>query len=440
MSKSHTGRLNIINRDKFPNFQPSPVLEYRTKKRIKSVRAIRVDHDRDYEEAKKKGIQIDITSSDIFVGNNKKPVNGIFSPLFGADTTQDIPIYACECRYLTGGTNLGRLCPECNTVVRSIEADLRLTGYIDIAPYHIMSYAGLKNIGKTISDDALLDIYTSVKKIDRAGKLVKDDKPTIMDLYNDYEDELEERTGIPRNIAFMSKIPVYSARLRPLIYFGSNMTILDVNKSYFSIVKLANELRASPLFNMNRGAEIQRILNQIQLSMNEVYAHVEDQINGKNGAIRKSLASGRIDYSARMVISLGMGLMPHEVDVPYSTMMVMYEEEIANYLSKLENIPLAKAITMVEDNSVERNEKFVKIINQLLKSNYGIWGIINRPPTISESSVQYVRVRKIHDDPTDMTMHMPPDNLPLLAADFRLLKTIGAALGVIPQKNTLVNA
>ena len=130
--------------------------------------------------------------------------------------------------------------------------------------------------------------------------------------------------------------------------------------------------------------------------------------------------------------------MPHEVDIPYQTMMVVFEEKIANYLSTLENISISKAISLVQEHAIVRDEKFVKIINQLLKSKQGVWALINRNPTISESSILYVRVRKIHDDGTDMTMHMPPDILALLAADFKL--TIGVALGASPEKSTLVNA
>ena len=117
-------------------------------------------------------------------------------------------------------------------------------------------------------------------------------------------------------------------------------------------------------------------------------------------------------------MALGTDLMAHEVDVPYSTMMVLFEEEIANYLSKLDDIPITKAISLVEENCYERNEKFVNIINQFLRSKYGVWAFINRPPTISENSVDYIRIRKIHDDPDDNTMHLPPDILVLMGADF----------------------
>ena len=103
---SEKGRLNIINRNEFRNFQPSPIIPYRVKTRIKSVKLKKISHDEKYAALKKKGLNIDITSSEIYV-NNKKPIDGIFSPLFGADTTQDAPVFSCDCHKLTVCTSLG---------------------------------------------------------------------------------------------------------------------------------------------------------------------------------------------------------------------------------------------------------------------------------------------------------------------------------------------
>ena len=443
MGKNQPGRLNIVNRDEYHSFQRSPIIPYRIKKRIKSVKLVMVDHDAEYARLKKQGRQLDITSSDIFVNGNQKPDDGIFSARFGSDTTQDRPFYSCECQRLTGGAHLGEICSFCNKpVVAVIDGDLRTTMYIDIAPYHILTYHGYNAFCKLLKDKVMEDIITSVKRINVAGKIVDDGKPTIMSLYEDYEEKYEHLIGLPKEYVFCSKIPVYSARLRPLMVLGINMTILDVNKYYLSIVNNRNILATAPLFHMERKTEIQKTLNQIQQDWNKITAFVETQINGKGGVYRKSMASGRIDYTSRMVISLGIDLMPHEVDIPYQTMMVVYEERIAKYLATLEGITISKAISQVQENAMERNEKFVKIINQLLKSKQGVWALINRNPTISESSILYVRVRKIHDDGTDMTMHMPPDILPLLAADWALSPRpqSRSALGVIPQKNKLVNA
>ena len=434
MAKSTPGRLNIVNRDKFHSFKPSPITPYKVKRTIKAVRVSMVDHDAEYERLRKLKQQIDITSPEIFVNGTQKPIDGIFSSRFGSDTTQDRPYYSCECQALTGGAHLGEVCPVCGKkVVAVTDGDLRTTGYIDIAPYHILTYHGWNAMLKIMKKDVLNDIITSVKRINTAGKIVDDGKPTIETLYEDYEEKYEPLTGLPKKYAFMSKIPVYSARLRPLMMFGMNMTILDVNKKYLSIVNNRNALITGPIFAKKRQTEVQRTLNQIQQDWNEITAFVEEQVNGKGGVYRKSLASGRIDYTSRMVISLGTDLMPHEVDIPYQTMMVLYEEKIAHRLSEMDNISISKAISQVQENQVYRNEKFAKIINQILKEGRGVWALINRNPTISESSILYVRVRKIHDDGSDMTMHMPPDTLPLLGADFKA-DQIGVHMIVISYK------
>ena len=412
-------RLNIVNRDEYPTFQPSPVVQYMTSVNIKRTYLRMINHEKKYKALKDAGLNIDITNSEIYVNGNKKPIDGIFSPMFGADTTVDTPIYSCDCHELTGGANRGKLCPKCNSICRTIDADLRLCGYIDIAPYHILTYHGYNAFESAKIFKSMKTVISSVKRINTKGKIVDDDIPTLIELYQDYNEKYKEFVGLPRGVVFTSKIPVYSARLRPLIRQGTKMTMFEVNKYYLSIVKSRNILKTAPLIGTFRhDIEVQKTLNQIQADFLGVTGFVLDRLNGKKGTFRGSLASGRVDNSSRMVITLGTDLMAHEVDIPYQTMMVIYEEEIANFLSKLEGIPISKAISLVAENQVYRNEKFVKIINQLLKSGNGIWALINRNPTISESGILYVRIRKIHDDTSDMTMHLPPDILGLLAADY----------------------
>ena len=142
------------------------------------------------------------------------------------------------------------------------------------------------------------------------------------------------------------------------------------------------------------------------------------QINGKEGVYRHALTSGRLDYSSRLVITLGTDLMAHEVDVPYQMMTTQYEEELANYMSKIKDIPLAKAIEYVEEHSTYPDPVIVKLINQMLRSKNGVWVLVNRNPTISEYGILLMRIRKIHTDPTDFTLHLPQDVLTGLGADF----------------------
>lgn len=408
--------LNIVNRNSYPCFQPSPIVPYKVKKRITAVRLKMISHDEEYAKKKKNHeFVIDITNPEIYV-DGKKPVDGIFSPYFGADTTQDTPVYSCDCHNLIGGSNLGKICPRCGTECRSIEADLSVNGYIDIAPYHILSYHGYKALSKVCKN--FDTIINTTNKIDSKGKIKDDGIPSLMDMYEDYDEVWYPKTGLEKKYAWTSKIPVYSSRLRPLMHYGMSMSMLEVNKAYLSILECRNVLKATSMVKFQRTTEIQKTLNQMQRDFIVVFGEIENQINGKSGVFRKSLASGRIDYSSRMVITLGPDLMPHEIDVPYQTMMVLYEEEIANHLSKMENITISKAISLVQDNQMFRNEKFVKIINRFLREGRGVWALIGRNPTISESGIMYVRIRAIHDDPTDYTLHLPSDILALMGADF----------------------
>ena len=84
---------------------------------------------------------------------------------------------------------------------------------------------------KLLGKDELNEIITSVKKINQRGKTIKDGKRTLQSLYDDFEEEYAPYIDIEKKYLFTSKIPVYSARLRPLIMTSRvRMTILDVNK------------------------------------------------------------------------------------------------------------------------------------------------------------------------------------------------------------------
>lgn len=428
-------KLNILNADRYVSFLPSPLTEYQTKVKINSVMFERFDIDEWYERLKEKNLAIDITNPEIFE-NGKRPLDGIFSPLFGADTTQDAPIYTCDCHRLTGGTNLGRWCENCESYVRTIEADLRIPAFISTAPYHYITFHGYNALSKVFKN--LDQIISTTRQISRSGKPKDNGMPTIMDLYDDYDELYYPKTGLEKRFAFATKIPVFSSRMRPLLSMSPTaITLLTVNQEYLSLVNLANIVRSASIIpSFNREIEVQRTMNQIQQGFNAVCAEIIKQCNTKNGVFRRALASGRLDNSTRMVITLGQDLRANEVDVPYQTMMTQYEAEIADMVVRKENISLSAAITMVQMNAMERNDYFVTIIKALLRRKHGVWMLVNRNPTISKSGVLYMRIRDIHDDTTDMTLHLPQDILALIAADwpFKTEGSIKIGIGGNPSK------
>lgn len=426
--------LNILNKDKYVTFVPSPKTEYRTRIHIDSTQLVMFDIDAMYDHLKAENRAIDITNPEIFE-NGKRPIDGIFSPLFGADTTQDAPIYTCDCHALTGGTNLGRYCDKCKSYVRTIEADLRIPGFINIGPYHYLTFHGYIAMSKIFKN--LDEIISTTKQIDRSGKPKDNGLPTIMDLYDDYDELYYPKTKLPKSLVFASHVIVFSSRMRPLLTMGpTNIQLLEINQLYLSLVNLANIIQSSIIVpDLNHEIEIQKTLNQFQQTFNEVCAEIIKQCNTKSGVFRRALASGRLDNSTRMVITLGQDLRAHEVDVPYQTMMTQYEAEIADMIVRKENIPLSKAITMVQMNATEMNPYFVNIINALLRRKRGTWILVNRNPTISKSGILYMRIRGIHSDPTDMTLHLPQDILALIAADFKFeIKFHRSPIGSNPSK------
>ena len=416
-------QMKIMNEDRYQTYIPVPAPIYKSNSpKIKSVRLKMISHDKKYKERANRNETFIITNPNPLHSDGKRTINGIFSPYFGQDLMNpDSNMYSCECKTLIGGVNEGRMCPICETKVQYIDPDLRMMAYVDIAPYHLLSHHGYNRFKKVLKN--LPDILTRVKKIDKSGKQIADDVPTIIDLYEDYEDKYEDLVGLPKEVVFLSKIPVYSAILRPLIQRDSTIDMFEVNKRYLSIVTLAEDLKN--ISHLKAPTQIVKNLNKLQeelcggpLDMVGIFEHINSQIKGKGGVFRKYGVSGRIDYSSRVVIRLGVDLEAHEIDLPYQTVITLYEEEITNMISTMHNVDLARAAAIYQNSLNVRDPFIVKIIEGLIKRNGGLWCLINRNPSISRQSLCYMKIRKINDSFTDYCMAVPVDIISGLGADF----------------------
>ncbi len=409
------GAIKILNEDKYKTFVRTEKVVYESNRRkIKSVKLKMISHDKEYIIRKNQKKTFMINNPNFIDSDGRRTSSGIFSPYFGQDLMNpDSRTYSCECRYLIGAVNEGKICPVCGEPVRYINPDLRIVGYINIYPYHILTYHGFNAMKKQIKN--LPDLLKKVKKIDIKGRTIADDDETLVSLYEDYNDVYLDKVGLPRDVVFTSKIPVYSAILRPLIRKGISLTMLEVNKSYQSINILARDLEN--VSHIKASTQILRILNKIQEDFLEVCTHVNEQLKSKGGIFRKYGVSGRIDYCSRIVIKLGVDLQAHEIDVPYQTFMVLYEEEITNMIMTLNNVNLAKATNMYQMALNYRDETMVKIIEGLLKRKGGVWVLINRNPTISKHGIMYMRIRKINDSFDNYCMSLPVDILAPMGAD-----------------------
>ncbi len=409
------GQIVIDNEKEYPLFQRQTVEHYKsTARKIKSVRMKMVSHDEVYAKLKKEGKNIDITNVDFEMPKTgRKTIDGIFSPLFGPENDNDAPLFSCECHATTGSARAGHVCPKCGTEVRSVEADLRLVGHIDIAPYYVMTYHGINALSKVIKP--LDAVYTTTSKIDIKGRLVNDGKLTIMDIYNNYDEVYYPLTKLKKKYAFCSKIPVYSAKLRPFIKNGMSVSVLDVNTKYESIVTMRRDLLS--ISKIHGQLQTQRTLNQIQQDFIAICDHIKTQLGGKTGIIRRFMASGRVDYSSRVVIKTGPTLRPNEIEIPYTTAMVCYEEDIVNRYHRIYGCSIAEALSAFNAALYYYDPNFANIFNDICKEGNGLWTLINRNPTINEKGTPFVKIKKCHNVYNDFTMDLPPDILTGLGAD-----------------------
>lgn len=392
---------------------------FKARKRIDAVQFERFSLEEQCAKDLKKGKTFLVNDPE-YLKNNKRTVGGIFSPLFGADaiSKDNNSIYSCNCQNLTGAFNLNKVCPVCGHKVHYYETDLSVVAYIDIAPYRIMTNTGLIEFKRNFKIKTDKDVIKRIPKITLKGHTEKvAGEPTIIDLYENYDDMYAEKIGIPKEHLFTSKIPIFNAALRPLIINGINITHFPINKDYMSLVTLQNDLVDVV---RSRGTEVQvlKILNKIQELWFKIETEIEAQFNGKTGRFRKEMVAARINYVSRMVITLGDDLKIDEIILPYTTFLIEYEEEIVREVMNILDCSMKEALSQFYRAQNKVTKVIRRAILNILNRGDGCYAFINRNPTIAFGSWLLMRVKSVNFDLSDKTMYLPPDILPLMNADF----------------------
>lgn len=449
----YVGSTHVMHADDMPLVKANKPFPLKVRDQITGTQLKRISHDERFEELEEKDEVIYITNpkyqnSGTKKGNTKT-IDGIFSPLFGEDFDKES--YSCPCHTLAGLNNKGKICPNCQKPVKEVKTDLSAMGYIDISPYHILTMHGYYIMRKYVKN--LNKILTQVSGIDITGRLKKDGPPdglgyidgriSLTTLYETYDEDFFPLTGIEKKYIFMSKIPVLSPKLRPLIeHSESRLSLLPINKAYLSILKLRENLFQGTISGSSE-LMVERNLNEIQTIWLGCVPYPDADrrgktdryipgicmdihsktLSGKTGKLRQIMASGRIDNSSRLVIALGGDLKAHEVMLPYHTLVTFLEGRIVNKLCIHDDINVAKATNIVRRKRKNRDPIIMKIINSILHEGVGVWGLVNRNPTILEEGMQYMRVKGISDEflapgQYDETMKIPPDGLVPFNADF----------------------
>lgn len=360
--------------------------------------------------------------------------------------------YRCDCGAFIGQDIIGRVCPRCGTEISLHSLNFNYTGWIDIAPHHVITpiyYNILKrvltpNMLKYILGDYKSDYsvpynendvnFYENKKNRKTGRVAQNDiayiKKKIPKTKYQYEglghDVFYERfeevllACAPKNnedvkillderdAVFTSKIPVYSTAFRPVSKTSETMFYPKINKSFSQIVAIQCKLE-----DMTLPIETIQALNFIQNYWIEATEHlITNEISKKDGFVRSEIVGGTFSFSGRGVITLDISLNIDEVDLPLVSCITGFQYKITHILATRYNMTLEQAYLYVQ--GYKNHPLVLEILDEIMAE--GQWIFILREPTNNIASIELCKIRryKVNDD----TISLPPETLSGFNADF----------------------
>jgi len=402
-----------------------------------------------------------INNAEIMDKTRKFTDDGLYSPkIFGSINGNDIE-YSCSCNDLHGQIFEGQICPECNSEVTKQRSIISRVGWIDTKDYKLIHPRMYKFISQYLGASRLKSYINKNMPIDVDGNIIvpdkKDLKPTIKDpmpecigmgvtaFIENFDAILEtfrvrnkdEKKNIydfirqNRSKLFITKIPVYSPRLRPVVVIKDKVITDPLNEKYVQILKLVSGLHSleadrTPL------AE-NAYINKIQSLLEEIDNFVILALNGKKGLIRNMVLGSRLNFSSRCVITplpaRRGALYPSgdeeadnascdldEIHMPYIVSLELFKLEVLNYLRVKRSISYFEAITIFNDAINNFNEEIYNFMSSYIGE--GRYILLNRNPTIAIGSFLCMRITKIKPDISDVTMSIRNNILKFLSADY----------------------
>lgn len=386
-----------------------------------------------------------ISNAEIMDKDRQFTDNGVYSEkIFGSLNGDDLE-YACKCGKIHGRITEGMLCTDCNTRVYAKQAIISRMGWIDLGDHKVInprfmgfiqSYIGSSRLKRYLYDRIEIDVDGNVKLTEEdPNKKVKDPLPEcvgmgVTDFIANFDSILEVYHGIRkeekqeiyyflrkyRNLLFISKIPVYSPRLRPVVIIGDKVISDQVNQFYQQIIKLVAGLKSlgrdrTPL------SEIPYV-NKIQEILEEVDNSVILALNGKKGLIRNTVLGSRLNFSTRCVITpLPVGTEVDEIHIPYVVGLELFKLEILNYFRTKYSISYFDAMVRFAKSINTFDEDVYNFLNDRIGEE-GRPVLLNRNPTISIGSILRMRITHIKRDTTDKTMSIRNNVLKFLNGDY----------------------
>lgn len=144
---------------------------------------------------------------------------------------------------------------------------------------------------------------------------------------------------------------------------------------------------------------------------------IMDMLNKKDGFIRNDVLAFRANFVTRSVITPLSGTRIDELHMSYLGFLEMYRPEIINTLCKLKDITINEAMVMWQRAQIKFDKRVYKVMEYIV-NNTECWILFNRNPTLNYGSILEMRITKVKPVYDDLTISIPINILPILAADY----------------------
>ena len=362
----------------------------------------RINLDEQREADIKAGRAFIITASK-GIKNDIKNQDGIFSSHYGSNSITDDDAwsgrYRCKCGLRRGSVNNGEFCSNCNTMVRYMDDDVSITGYLVLKDYQWIIHPNLYfTLESFIGSSRLNNIIDPKIEVDSNGNEiaiipVKKNEPfehigllefkrrfdEVMDFYLSkypqkkayYDDIMAQRKNV-----WTHTIAVYSSFLRPSSLDNGSLRYEDCNDEFKMLEALVYRCRNDTIKIDRKPKEQLQYLYDIQATQKDLYV----------------------------------------IRLPFNGLLELMQQLIINILVRSYNFSYAEAYKKWYRAQVTGSDQVIyDIMDGMIKDMNGLPVLINRNPTISYGGILACKVMGIN---MDYTMSISLLVLPKLLADF----------------------
>lgn len=392
-----------------------------------------------------------INDLDVQSTQGKEHLKNLLLTSYDTDTLPILPTCDCGNPQLTGAHHVGKLCPECNTVVvpateRPIESNvwfrapegvralinpafwMTASKIFTVSRVNILEW--LVNPTYRTNDDNIYPIEVLkaskhsrglnyfVEHFDELMELLLNGK-TIQSLGPQTRENVKLYIHQNRKAIFSQYLPIPN-KIAFIMESSPTGTYSDTKMASAIDAVRSIESIYTPSLPVSQAKKENRTVKAIK-QLGEYYTQqFKEGLGTKGGWCRKHAVGSRQDFSARCVIS--SITQPHhyeEVHLPLGVSVGLFHIHIANRLLR----------RGLEPNEIERRIHYATThlddeIYQILCDLIAEWPgggpriIVQRNPTLSAKSAQLLRVTRVKSDPKDITMGVSVLCLNAWNADF----------------------